>query len=174
LFMEKKYVITPNFMYMRGHNDRFGKTCTEVHETNRTFLVDMSPLEILALSIKCIGYNLSGAIETSRDLLGDVYMCPILVNPIDRIVVFPTRTHKHEDTIWFNPFHIKRTRSFTLKTNVLLSNGSSILVPTKLSSFNTKIQNAEQLQDLTVGPPKHPVVFLLDPKKRKKGKKKQH
>ncbi|MEH7346842.1 competence protein ComK [Bacillus sp. JJ1532] len=48
-----------------------------------------TPLEILDESIRSIGYNLRGAIESSKRLLGIVHCCPVLVNPIDRIVVFP-------------------------------------------------------------------------------------
>ena len=172
LFIINHYIINRYFKFMRAHHDRCGKMCTEVHETKRKFIVDKSPLEILNDSIRAIGFNLKGAIETSRFLLGDLPMCPVMVNPINRIVVFPTRSYKNEDTIWFNPFHIKRTTSFNGNTTVLFSSGSTLTIPIRLSSFNTKIKNAEQLGNITAGNDLYSFSFILDPSKRVKVKNK--
>ncbi len=136
-------------MYMRGIFDRHGKMCTLVKETRKTFIVDQSPLEILEESIRQIGYNLSGAMETSKLLLGNIHHCPVLVNPIQRIVLFPTRSPFHEGCIWFNPAHTKRTTSLNRKTHITFSNGKTLIFPAKLSSFNCKIKRAEQLEEIT-------------------------
>lgn len=158
-------------MYMTGHYDRFGKRCTEVHEANRTFFVDKSPMEILDDSIKSIGFDYRGALAASKCHLGDIEMPPVMVNPILRIAVFPTRSANHEDTIWFNPCHIKRTLSTNRKTKILFSNGAYLILPTRLSSFNTKIQNAEQLRGMTKGTFPDRFAFILDPEKRPDKKK---
>ncbi|SEN89307.1 competence protein ComK [Mesobacillus persicus] len=167
MFIEKDYIITPQFHYMRGHYDRFGKLCTQVTETNRTFIVDKSPMEVLNDSIRAIGFNLRGALETSKWLLGDVHMCPIMVNPIHQIVLFPTRSPKHEDTIWLNPNPIKRTTSINRKTLITYNNNTTLIVPVRLSSFNTKLITAEQLRDMTVESANKPFTFVLQPIKRR-------
>ena len=136
-------------MRMSGFYDRNGKMCTLVEETRKTFIVDKSPLEILDDSIRKIGYNLNGAMETSKQLLGNVYHCPVLVNPIQRIVLFPTRSALHEECSWFNPVHTKRTSSLNRKTHIMFSNGKTFNFPAKLSSFNNKIKRAEQLEEMT-------------------------
>ncbi|WP_404330288.1 competence protein ComK [Mesobacillus maritimus] len=160
--IQNHYLIAPQFMYMMGHYDRCGKLCTQITDTKGTFIVDKSPIEILNESIKCIGFDLRGALETSRWLLGEVHMCPIMINPIHRIVLFPTRSYKHEETIWFNPQHIKRTTSFNRKTMILFNNGKTLIVPIHLSSFNTKLQNAEQLEKMTFGISTD-LTFVLNP-----------
>ncbi|MBM4761441.1 competence protein ComK [Bacillus sp. B15-48] len=159
--------VTVHFMYMMGHYDRCGKFCAKVTDVNGTFIVDQSPVEILNTSIQSIGFNYRGALETSKWLLGDIHMCPIMVNPIHRIIVFPTRSHKHEETIWLNPQHIKRTISYNRKTMILFSNGTTLVIPTRLASFNTKLQTAEQLEKITMSLSTKTFTFVFDPRKRR-------
>ncbi|WP_231734910.1 competence protein ComK [Bacillus sp. FJAT-29937] len=166
--MKPRYTINKNFVQMAGHRDRYGKQCTHVIETNKTFMVDKSPLEILDESIRSIGYDLRGAIETSKRLLGNVHCCPVLVNPIDRIVVFPTKSAKNEECVWFNPAHIKRTSSLNLKTSITYSNGKTKCIAAKLSSFNSKIKRAEQLEEMTRGS-----IFFTVEKTKKRFRKRQ-
>lgn len=165
MFIENKYTINPNFMYMVGQYDRNAKLCTLVTEVERTFIVDRSPLEILDDSIKCIGFDLRGAMATAKWLLGNKHMCPIMVNPIHNICVFPNKSAMHNDTMWFNPYHIARTNSLNLKTKVEFTNGSTILAPSKLYSFNHKLQTAEQFRNMIVGPEGKFPSFKQDPKK---------
>jgi competence protein ComK len=164
---EENYIINQHMMCMAGIYDRNGKTCTIVREINKTFIVDKSPLEILEISIRSIGFNLKGAMKTSKWHLGDIHMCPIMVNPILKICLFPNHSPKRDDTMWFNPDHIHRTTSSFLKTNVEFNNGLIIRVNSKLSSFNTKLQAAEQYQKMRVEAAENPITFLLDPKNRR-------
>lgn len=136
-------------MFMVGHYDRYGIICTRVKERDRTLFVNKSPIEILDYSIKCIGFDLKGAIGSSKWLLNNEKMCPIMVNPIHRIILFPTKSPKNEDNMWLNPIHIKRTSNDKGKTLVIFSDSSTLSIPMRLSSFNHKIQTAEQLGKLT-------------------------
>lgn len=149
MFMKSRYTINKRFMEMTGYYDRNGKLCTLVTETEKTFIVDKSPLEIINNNIMLAGYDLQGAMKTARFLLGNTYNCPILVNPINRIVIFPTLSPKHVECVWYNPFHIKRTSSLNRRTFIMYSNGKSKLITATLSSFNCKIKQAEQLEGLT-------------------------
>lgn len=152
---------------MTGHYDRYGKLCTRVFETKRTMIINKSPLEVLDYSIKCIGFDLRGALKTSRWHLGDIHMYPIMVNPIRRIILFPSRSPKHEENIWFNPQHIKRTTSSNRNTSIQFSNGSTLIIPTRLASFNHKLQTAEQLEKMTIGENEKSFTFILNPEKKR-------
>lgn len=162
--IEKYYIINPDFVYMTGHYDRNGKMCTFVRELHRMLIVDRSPIEILADTIRCIGFDLKGAIATAKWILGEIPMCPIVVNPIHNICIFPTKSSKHEDAMWFNPSNIVRTTSLFLKTKVTLRNGLIVTVPSKVSSFNMKLQNADQLRKITEQLAKDPIRFLIEGK----------
>lgn len=167
LIIEKYYIINRNFMYMIGHYDRNGKLCSLVRELKRMFIVDRSPLEILSDSIKCIGFDLKGAISAAKWILGEIPMCPFMVNPIHNICVFPTKSAKNDEAMWFNPSHIIRTNRNYFRTNVTFKNGLILSVPCKLESFNNRLQNADQLRKITKDIGNDPISFIIIPKKEK-------
>lgn len=156
---------------MQGFYDRNGKRCTLVRELDKTFTVDRSPLHILEDSIKCIGYDLKGAMASAKWILGEIHMPPVMINPIQSICVFSDKSAKNEDTIWFNPVHIVRTISYKKKTYIEFSNGITLILHCSVSSFNTKLQNAMQLRNLTTEMGKNPISMILDPSKRKPTRK---
>jgi competence protein ComK len=166
MFIVNYYIINPQTIQLMGEYDRYGKLCTRVVEVERSFLVDMSPTEVLKGSINYIGYDLKGAIAGSRNILGNRRMYPIMVNYISGICLFPDRSYKSTDCVWFNPYHIVKTSSFNKKTKVVFSNGSTCIVNTRFSAFNTKVQTAEQLRKITLERGKNPMMtFVLEAKK---------
>lgn len=44
-------------------------------------------------------------------------MYPIMGNHIQKICLFPIKSTKHPDTLWFNPVHLKRTIGIMRNTN---------------------------------------------------------
>lgn len=158
---------------MYGFYDRCGKLCTVVKELDKTFTVDKAPIDILEDSIRCIGYDLKGAMVSAKWILGDIHMPPFMINPIQRICVFSDKSAKNEDTTWFNPVHIVRTISLKKKTYIEFSNGTTLILHCSVSAFNTKLQNAMQLRNLTTEMGKNPISMILDPNKRKPTKKRK-
>jgi competence protein ComK len=152
-------------MYMAGIYDRNAKPCTLVTELTRTFIVDKAPLEILNDSIKCIGFDLRGAMETSKWLLGNKNMCPLMVNPVHKICVFPDKSSKHNETKWFNPIHIIKTFSKNQQTIIEFTNGLTITIPMRLYYFNNRLQTAEQFRNMTVGLENNPFSNEKNPRK---------
>ena len=102
-------------------------------------------------------------------------MCPVMINHIHNICVFPDKSHKHEDTIWFNPHHILRTYSLKRKTQIEFRNRFILVNDSKLFSFNNKWKAAEQLSQITIENAKNPVSFIIEPPKiiRKRKRKSQ-
>lgn len=93
-------------------------------------------------------------------------MCPVMVNPIHNICVFPDKSAKHADTMWFNPETIARTNTLNGKAKVEFTNGLIITVPSKLYSFNHKLQTADQFKRMMAGKGYEPHPIKKDPKKR--------
>ncbi|WP_045518917.1 competence protein ComK [Neobacillus niacini] len=174
MFIEPHYIINQHMMYMFGLLDRNAKVCTLVREFHRVFIVDRSPLEILDDSLRCIGFNLKGAMDTAKIIIGNNMMCPVMINHIHNICVFPDKSHKHEDTIWFNPCHILRTQSSKRKTHIEFRNRQTLKNDSKLFSFNNKWKSAEQLSTITIENANNPVSYIIaPPKKRRKRKYKK-
>jgi competence protein ComK len=167
-YLKSTHMINQWLMYMVGFYDRNGKICTLVKEMEQIFVVDKSPLEILAYSIKCIGFDMRGAFASSKWILGDdILMHPVMVNPIHKICLFPNKSAKLHDTIWFNPYYIKRTTGSMRKTVIEFQNGETLKIECQLSSFNHKLQTAEQLRNMTTGIGIDPITFIFTPKKTK-------
>jgi competence protein ComK len=166
---EENYSINQNLMYMAGFYDCHAKACTIVREIERIFVVPQSPLEILEYSIKKVGYNLKGAMETSKEANGSK-MCPIMVNLLQKLVVFPTHSAKHVETMWLNPDQIQRTYGSKCtkgKTNIEFKNGITIRVDSRLSFFNDKLKRAEQYRDTTIAAAQHSFSFITNQKSGK-------
>jgi len=63
------------------------------------------------------------------------------------------------------PEHIINTKAIGNKTEVALSNGHFMIVDSKLTGFNNKLQTANQLKRLTTerGIQASPLLFYLEP-----------
>lgn len=146
---DNEYIINENFMYMTGEYDQNGNLYTRVYETDTNFLVPQSPVKIIDGTLKYISYDFKGAIGGSKFLLGNRYMRPVLICPFQKICIFPHKSFTHHDCIWFNEKQIKYTGRRGNKTEILFFNGTTLTIGSKITSFNSKLQTAEQLIKMT-------------------------
>jgi competence protein ComK len=161
-------LIDSSLILMTGEYDQNGKLCARIMIGEKSLLVDRTPVQLLDDTLTYIGFDLRGAIAGAKSILGTRHMCPIMVNPYQGLCLFPNKSPFKEECIWFNPEHIVNTTPIGGKTELELSNGHSIIVDTKLTSFNTKMQRALQLKRLTNERGNQPssLTFYLEPKKR--------
>jgi len=167
--MNQFYLVDGNVILMTGEYDKHGKLCARVMIGKETLLVERTPVQLLDDTLKYIGFDLKGAIKGAKEIIGEKYMCPVMVNPYKGICLFPNKSPKKEDCIWFNPEHIVKANSRGYKTEVELSNGVSIIIDSKRSSFNTKLQTALQLKRTSTERGNHPntINFFIVPEKKK-------
>jgi competence protein ComK len=143
------YLVEKDLVFMTGEYNRYGRFCARVVKGNHSYLINRTCLQILNDSLNYIGYDLKGAITGAKFILGNRSMCPVMVNPYQVICLFPNKSPQKEDCIWFNPDHIVKTMACGNRTLIELSNGHSILVDSKLYSFNNKRQIANQLKEIS-------------------------
>lgn len=129
--------------------------------------MDRNPLQLLDETLTYIGFDLRGAVLGPKDILEIKARCPIIVNPYKGICLFPSKSPNLIDCIWFNPDHIVKIKPRGYRTEVILSNGYSILVDCKLSNFNKKIDAAQKLKRLSSERGHHQgrMQFYLEPNK---------
>ncbi|MCM3118447.1 competence protein ComK [Neobacillus sp. MER 74] len=150
---------------LTGEYDGYGKLCSRVMAGGASFLVNRSPLQILDDTLIYIGYDLRGAMGSAKIILGERSRCPIIVNPYQGICLFPNNSPNNADCIWFNPEHIVRTKAMGRnQTEVELSNGHSIIVDSRLTSFNNKIHKANKLMQISMkrGNQPGPILFYFE------------
>ncbi|MEH7076562.1 competence protein ComK [Neobacillus drentensis] len=166
--MQKSYFVEKKMILLTGEYDGYGTLCTRVVTGGVSFLVDQTPLQLLDDNLVYIGYDLRGAMSSAKNILGERVGCPIIINPYLGICLFPNKSPYKSDCIWFNPEHIVRTKAIGAKTEIELSNGHSIIVDTRLTSFNNKILQAKQLMQITVKgvSQPEPILFYFDPSRK--------
>jgi competence protein ComK len=160
------YIIKPTTVLITGEYNQFGKLCTRVLEEDISFLVDKSPKEVIDDSMQYIGYDLRGAIKSTQTILGPTKMCPFMVNLPLGLCMFPDKAINKHDCIFFNFTHVKKPEPYGRKTKVNLSFGHSITVDSRISSFNTKIDQASRLCRITSEHYNNPITFYVEPQSK--------
>lgn len=159
------YTINEKTVLLTGEYDPFGNLCTRVIEGEKTFLVKMKPIALIDKTLLQQGCNLKGALESSRFLLGPIKMVPIKVNPTLDIWLFPSKSYKMDNCVWFALSHIQKAKAIGLrKTDVALSFGHHITIEMKESSFAMKRQHAVDLKEIILKNSNHPLTFSIDQK----------
>jgi competence protein ComK len=167
LFFVSDYIIQPQFFYLFGALDRYGKLCTIIVEEEHSFIVDKSPLQVLEDSIQYVGSDFKGSLASARKTTGRSRMTPMMVNFILNICLFPDRAYKNEYCVWINSNQIIDMKAMGQQQTVIeFSNGSSLIVNSRLTPFRAKVQLAEQYRKTNYERGKRPISFILDPKKR--------
>lgn len=168
--IDDDYLFSTKFMYMTSVLNSEGKPCTEITETTGTFIIDKPITKVINNGVIAAGVDLTGVLETSKWLLGDVPLCPIMVNPVYQIVLFPTHSPKSKKTIWFSPTHIRSTSGTNRRTDILFNNGQTKTAPVRVSFFNTVLNYAKKLRTMDVDSVDKPFCFMIDPKDRFKSR----
>jgi len=154
--IDQFYLLDEDVILMTGEYNNHGMFCARVMIGGQTLLVNRSPLQVIDDTLKYIGFDFKGAIKGTKNILGNIILCPIIVNPYKGICLFPYKSSRLEDCVWFNPDHIVKTKALGCKTEIELSNGVSIIIDLKRYYFINKIETALQLKKISSERGKHP------------------
>jgi competence protein ComK len=142
------YLINQKTITFQGVYSQHADLFTKVIEGNNQFVVTMSPLELINKSLLRYGSSFEGAISSSKDQLDNMYHYPIKISQSLDIWIFPTKSYKNHQTIYFVLNHIQGTKAKGVKqSEVSLSYGHIILINMKQSAFNNKRSRAEDLRE---------------------------
>ncbi|MEH7544853.1 competence protein ComK [Neobacillus vireti] len=169
MIIDQFYLLDEDIILMTGEYNNEGKFCARIMVGGQTLLVNRTPIQVMDDTLKYIGFDLKGAIKGTKNILGNINMCPILVNPYKGICLFPYKSPKKEDCVWFNPDHIVKTKTRGCKTEVELSNGVSIIIDLKKYYFINKIQTALLLKNISRerGNHPHPLSYFNESEKQR-------
>lgn len=168
LKLMNRYVINQKTILITGKYDSYGKLCTLVLEGETPILVDKPPLKVIGESLHYYGRNLKGAVEGAKSIIGEGKMSPFIVCEAQDICLFPHISPSSAECIWFNHTHIINTHAKGEFTIIELSNGHSLRVKAKLTSFNTKKQKAGDLRRIVTERASSSIVLYVESKKEYK------
>lgn len=165
--LKQEHIINTKTVLFRGFYYEHGELFTKMIEGDEQFLIAMTPLELIDHSLLKYGSDFHGALRSAKELLGkSKKMYPIQINGTLDIWLFPTKSYKQQNCIWFGLNHIKDCKPLSVnRTKVSLSYGHTIEIEMREQAFKNKRNNAKELREKIVNNSNHPFNFLYEPKK---------
>src|SRR4051794_30948006 len=105
--IRKNYLINEKTGLLIGDYYTNGALYTKVIEGMEIFLVAMSPVQLIDKSLLQYGSSFIGALSSSKEVLGEMYMYPIKISSSLDIWLFPSKSYKKSNCIWFVLNHIE-------------------------------------------------------------------
>jgi competence protein ComK len=146
--VKHNYLINSNTILLYGVLYENGELYTFVLETEKAFLVAMPPVKLIDKSLISYGSSFSGALKSSTQLLGkERKKYPIKIDASLDIWLFPTKSYKKDNCIWFALNHVSDTLPLGQKfTKVFLSNGHTFELGMREMAFRAKLRTVENLR----------------------------
>ena len=144
--LEDFYIVNENTMAFIPDFNGNGGIETWILEVESLKKCHLNPLELIDYNLRFFGSSLKGANEGTRHILGEVQMFPIIINLKRLLVWFPTTSQRNKDCVWIALDHIKDYSKKYHNTQVMFTNGSSILLPISFRSFEKRMHRAYELK----------------------------
>ncbi|WP_102692964.1 competence protein ComK [Rummeliibacillus pycnus] len=141
--VDEIYTVNENTMAFIPFYDGEGKIKTNILEVEDFKDSQLTPIELVDRNLRFFGSSLKGASEGTRYVLGEVNMYPVIMNLKHQLVWFPTISPKKNDCVWLALNHIKSyKKNKNQSTEILFTNGSSLTIEVRFSSFDRRINRA--------------------------------
>ncbi|MGI2327646.1 competence protein ComK [Planococcus sp. YIM B11945] len=145
--LKKEYAILQETVVILPEFDENGNLHALLCNREEIATVGMSPFNLIDHNLRYLGSSHRGAIVGAGALLGNVSMSPIVLNKELDIILFPCTSPSREDCVWFSLQHVVDSVNLGEKrTQVNLSNGSSVIVHVSKYTFDKKVQRAYELR----------------------------
>lgn len=121
---------------------------TIVYETDDSFIVDKTPLEIMEESCEYFGSSLEGRQIGTSKLIGFTHKVPIIVEETFDLIFFPTLSPRNEECSWLSYSHIFKPDKFKDKSIIELKNGKKIVVGVSSAIIDNQLYRCSRLKDV--------------------------
>lgn len=150
MVIRENYLINAKTVLFYGIYYENGALYTLVIEGNDKFLVAMAPLKLINKTLISYGSDFKGALKSSKELLGgNRKMYPIKIDASLDIWLFPSKSYKKHNCVWFVLNQIENTKPLSIKeTKVFLNYGHEFDIKMRESSFRNKRGSAADLRDM--------------------------
>ena len=120
---------------------------TIVYETDDSFVVDETPLQIMEESCEYFGSSFEGRQTGTLKMLGYTHKVPIIVEESKDLIFFPTLSPKNEGCSWISYNHVFKPDKFKDKTILELKNGKKILINSSVAIIDNQLYRCSRLKD---------------------------
>lgn len=147
MMYSKNYVLKNEAILILPKRDEYGNLFSVVMETDGPVDVDLSPTALIDFNLRYYGSSLQGARDGAMTILGKVKMNPVTVSERLNLYWLPSMSPTQEGCIWLALHHISDYISIGKKqTQVLFTNGITLIIDMSESTFDKKVQKAYKLK----------------------------
>ena len=122
-----------------------GERKSKIIETNETYLIDKSVLEIIDHSCKYFGSSYKGRNEGTKTMIGIKYKTPILIEESNNIIFFPTCSTRLDDCMWISLNNIKNYIKFKRNSKIIFKNDYELILDISYGSLENQILRSTML-----------------------------
>ena len=142
--MLREYEINSNTLALLP----IGKEATKVIEKQDSFLVNMTPSDIIDQSCRSFGSSYLGRHEGTKHLTGINYKAPIIIEETQSMIFFPTASPRFSKCAWIALNHVKNHIRFEEKSILYLQCGKNVELDISYGSLENQILRATKLESV--------------------------
>ena len=145
---ETKSVITPGTSMVYPHFDDEGKLGAVLLKDGDFVHVDLSPTDVVDLSMQFYGTSLRGGIDGGKAFIGKIHMSPVMVNERLDIYLFPSHSPTSAQCVWFSLSHVLTFLPIDKNhTKVIFRDGNEFVVNCSYTVFQGRYQRTCMLKN---------------------------
>lgn len=124
------------------------KEKSKVIEIKNTYIVKMTPIQIIDHSCKYFGSSYLGRHEGTKEIIGTNYKTPVIIEETQNIIFFPTRSSRVIDCCWISLEQIYKCDEYHDISKVIFKNGYELIVNVSYGSLKNQIQRSTMLDSI--------------------------
>ncbi|MCI4128124.1 competence protein ComK [Bacillus haynesii] len=123
------------------------KPASKILETDRTFLVNMKPFQIIERSCRYFGSSYAGRKAGTYEVIKVSHKPPIMVDHSNNIFLFPTFSSTRPQCGWLSHAHVHEFCAAKYdNTYVTFVNGETLELPVSITSFENQVYRTAWLR----------------------------
>ena len=121
---------------------------SKVVEKDRTFIVNMKPMEIIENSCQFFGSSYLGRHSGTKNLIGVSHKSPIIIEESKEIIFFPTNSPRLYDCCWVSLKNINKYKRMNNNSLVIFNTGYLLDLDISYGSLDNQILRAARLESV--------------------------
>ena len=122
---------------------------TVVYEKENTFLVNITPNEIIKYSCEYFGCSFKGRLEGTKFLTGITHKSPIIIEETEEIIFFPISSYRQNNCSWIRSKYISKYEKNSKNSCILtLCNDKLLTLNCSFEIIDNQILRSSRLESI--------------------------
>mgnify|MGYP000849135981 FL=1 len=125
-----------------------GKTQSRIIEKDHTFIVNVTPMQIISDNCSYFGSSYNGRFSGTKKLIGVSHKAPIIIEETNEVIFFPTNSPRLDDCAWIslkNLYNYKRNNENSM---VIFTNGDLLDLDISYGILDNQVLRAARLESV--------------------------